>query len=100
MFITTAVNGNVATIKLDGRFTFSDHADFRQVTKEVIGGNCQSIDIDFARVDYLDSAAQGMLLLAREVARNQGKTISLVNCNGETRQILQMLSFEKLFKIT
>ena len=100
MFISTAINGCVATIKLDGRFTFADHAGFRQVTREVIGGGCKSIAIDFAKVDSLDSAAQGMLLMARDVARNEGKTVSLVNCSGETRRVLQMSSFEKLFTIS
>lgn len=99
MFISTAINRDIATINLEGRFTFADHAGFRKVSREIIDGSCNFIEIDFAKVDSLDSAAQGMLLMAREVARSQGKSISLVNCGSETKHVLQLSSFDKLFEI-
>ena len=97
MFIATVVSGNVVTIKLDGRFTFAAHADFRKVSQETIAGSCKAIEIDFAKVESLDSAAQGMLLLAREGATRVEKTISFVNCKGEAKQILEMSGFKRLF---
>lgn len=100
MFITTAISCNVATIKLDGRFTFWDHAEFRKVSQEILDGSCQSIEIDFAKVESLDSAAQGMLLLASAVATRKEKVISFVNCKGEARQILELSGFKRIFAIS
>lgn len=99
MNISTQVNGSVATIKLAGRFTFAEHRPFREAIKAQIEGNCTALEIDFGMVEYLDSAALGMLLLAREGAANIGKTVSLVNCSGMAKQVLDVANFQKLFAI-
>lgn len=99
MNISTQVNGSVATIKLAGRFTFAEHRQFREAIKAQIEGNCTALEIDFGMVEYLDSAALGMLLLAREGAANNGKTVSLVNCSGMAKQVLDVANFQKLFTI-
>lgn len=99
MFISTQVNGAVATIRLEGRFTFNEHRDFRQAIKDQLDGKCSALEIDFGKVEYMDSAALGMLLLAKEGAVASGKTVSLVNCRGAVQQVLEVANFQKLFTI-
>jgi anti-anti-sigma factor len=99
MFISSQVHGAVATIRLQGRFTFVDHRDFRQAIKGQLEGKCTAIEIDFGRVEYMDSAALGMLLLAKEGAAAVGKTVSLINCRGDVQQVLDVANFQKLFTI-
>lgn len=95
--ISTQVDGTVATLKLQGKFVFSDHRDFRQAVKAQLEGHCTVLELDFGGVDYLDSAALGMLSLAREGASATGKTIVLVNCQGTVKQVLAIANFHKLF---
>ena len=56
--------------------------------------------IDLAGVDYLDSSALGMLLLLRDRAAAASKAVSLENCRGNVRQVLDIANFGKLFKIS
>jgi hypothetical protein len=41
-----------------------------------------------------------MLLMLREKAEAVNKTVSLANCRGSVRQVLDIANFGKLFPIT
>ncbi len=95
--ITTDQN---ATIRLQGRFDFNTHRDFRAAADTALQAPHTQISVDFGEVDYLDSSALGMLLMLRDKARAANKTVSLVNCGGSVRQILDIANFSKLFPIS
>ena len=99
MRIETVISGSVATIRLDGRFVFSAHRTFRLAIKDLLAGRCTALEIDFAKVEYVDSAALGMLLLAREELAAVKKTIALIHCGGSVQQVLDVANFQKLFAI-
>lgn len=92
--------GENATIRLQGRFDFSTHRDFRAAVDTVLQAQHTQLSVDFGEVEYLDSSALGMLLLLRDKARAANKTVSLVNCRGSVRQILDIANFSKLFPIS
>lgn len=86
---------------LKGRFDFHSNADFRRVYEEELQENRSGgIEVDFRGVDYMDSSALGMLLLLKERAGAVNREISLVNCSGTIRQILDVVNFSKMFAIT
>lgn len=58
------------------------------------------ITIDFGGGEYIDSAALGMLLLARERAGEQGNTVVLANCRGPVKAVLDIANFQRLFAIS
>lgn len=99
MYISIQLAGTTATIKLQGKFTFDAHKEFRQAMKAQMAGPCRAIDIDFSAVDYLDSAALGMLLLAREQSAEVGKVLALRNCTGHVKGVLDVANFQRLFTI-
>jgi CheY-like chemotaxis protein/anti-anti-sigma regulatory factor len=75
MQIASAVEGNKATLSLNGRFDFHSHRDFRAAYEGALGeSGIREIEINFSAVDYLDSSALGMLLLLREKAEATGET--------------------------
>jgi anti-anti-sigma factor len=89
-----------ARIRLSGRFDFSAHRVFREsYTPPLEAGEVAEVEIDFAQVDYLDSSALGMLLMLREKAQAANKRVSLSNCHGAVRQVLDIANFGKLFAI-
>jgi len=93
-------SNNTAVIRLSGRFTFDNHKEFRSAFSQQLAGNSSQINIDFGGVEYIDSAALGMLLLARERAGEQGKTVALANCLGPVKAVLDIANFQRLFAIS
>ena len=101
MEIRTAINNSHARIALGGRFDFSSHREFREVTEQLLTkGSVSSMEIDLGAVSYLDSSALGMLLMLRDKARAASCEIRLANCSAPVRQVLEVANFQKLFTIT
>lgn len=86
-------------LKLKGRFDFSSHRDFRNAYTPLIEAKEQRFEIDLSQVEYIDSAALGMLLLMQERAENIGGVISLVGAHGIVRDILNVAHFERFFTL-
>lgn len=87
-----------AHIALSGNFTFEAHRDFKEATSGALSHEgLTEIEIDFDGVDYLDSAALGMLLLLNE--RAGGRKITLINCRGTVKAVLDIANFNKIFEI-
>ncbi|MFA7270022.1 MAG: STAS domain-containing protein [Sterolibacterium sp.] len=88
------------TIRLQGRFDFNTHRDFRAAVDSALQESSNQIQMDLGGVDYLDSSALGMLLMLRDKAIAVNKTVSLMNCHGSVRQVLDIANFGKLFAIS
>ena len=87
-------------IQLNGSFDFSSHRDFKAACDGAFGdAEATGIEIDFSDVDYLDSSALGMLLLARERGASNGRPVRLANCRGMVADVLRIANFSKLFSI-
>ncbi|WP_028448747.1 MULTISPECIES: STAS domain-containing protein [Chitinibacter] len=85
-------------IAMKGNFTFESHREFKQATTSVLEqAGLTEIELDFAEVDYMDSAALGMLLLLNE--RASGRKVTLVNCKGTVKSVLDIANFGKIFEI-
>ena len=98
MHAALKLENNIAHIQLNGHFTFEAHRDFKQVTQEALDNPAvTALHLDFASVDYMDSAALGMLLLLNE--RANGRRITLVNCKGTVKAVLDIANFGKIFEI-
>lgn len=89
-----------SVIRLLGRFDFNSHREFREAVDKALGSEDTSeVAVDLGSVEYLDSSALGMLLMLRDKAQGAGKTVSLTNCRGAVRQVLDIANFGKLFTI-
>lgn len=101
MQIMTTSTGHQATIALTGRFQFDAHREFRDAYNPFIGHpDVRHIVLDFSRVDYLDSAALGMLLLLREKLNDTNTSIEISGSHGVARQVLDIANFSRLFAIS
>jgi len=99
MQATVSVNEGRAVIRLQGRFDFNAHRDFRDAIDSALSANAVAVSVDFGSVEYLDSSALGMLLMLRDRAKGVGREVTLTNCRGAVKQILDIANFGKLFKI-
>jgi len=96
--ITVPDDDKSAIIKINGRFDFSLHNDFRKSYKNVVLKTGQ-YTIDLSGTEYLDSSALGMLLLLKEHADSQSSTVKLVGFSDEIKEILTIASFDKIFTL-
>lgn len=100
MQVNVINTGQNTTIQLQGRFDFNTHRDFRAAVDTALQAPQTQLSVDLEGVEYLDSSALGMLLMLRDKARASNKTVSLANCHGAVRQILDIANFSKLFSIS
>ena len=97
--IEKSENGKQVTIKIDGRFDFGLHHDFRDAYRSANEGGTQFI-LDMAKTDYMDSSALGMILLLKEHAGTLGGDIKIINTTSEIKNILEIANFDKLFSVS
>ncbi len=96
--VTSSDDGKTVSLKIDGRFDFSLHNEFRKAYKDLVIADGEYI-IDLSGTEYLDSSALGMLLLLKEHAESNTSTVRLINYNDEIKEILTIASFDKLFSL-
>ena len=87
-------------LKIDGRFDFNLHGDFRDAYESVLrDGEPSKFIIDMAGTEYMDSSALGMLLILRDRLGCNSDRQVIVNCSKDILEILQVSNFDKLFTI-
>lgn len=100
MQVNVASNSGSVTLLLSGRFDFNAHREFRNAYEPALADSqVQAVNVDMGDVDYLDSSALGMLLMLRDKAGIANKSLTLKNVRGQTKQVLDIVNFGKLFKI-
>lgn len=100
MQINVDTVGNTVSIRLNGRFNFDSHREFRSAyDPHLANSTVANIDVDLSKVEYLDSSALGMLLMLRERAQAANKKLTLSKPSQNVAQILDIANFAKLFEI-
>lgn len=92
-------DGKKRVIKIQGRFNFSTHLDFRNAYCNVNDAGKKFV-LDFKDVTYLDSAALGMMLLLREHAEKCTGTVEIRRVNDDVKRVLMISNFDSLFPIS
>ncbi|CAA7613913.1 STAS domain-containing protein [Magnetospirillum sp. UT-4] len=91
--------GAAARIELAGRLTFAEHADFRQMMARLDSHPDTEIVVDLSRVEHVDSAGLGLLLVAREKVMKKGGRVVLRNPGGQVGRMLALARFRDFFDI-
>lgn len=90
---------DIAKILLPNRFDYGYHTEFQQKCTEFIADATEKVLIcDFSRVEYLDSAALGMLMLWQRRVAAANKKVMLKGAKGATAKILTMANMQKIFE--
>lgn len=93
------MESNIATILVDKDFNFETHKSFRNSIKEALESGARQITLEFKEVEYMDSTALGLLMVAKDTANEVDCEIKLQNVSGYARKILEMSQFDKKFEI-
>jgi len=98
MVVTMQIQGHSARIAVSGRFDFQAHRDFKDAYAPLLDNAAVSeIEIEMSKVNYMDSAALGMLLLLSERAHAANKQVALANASGTVLRVLEIANFSKIF---
>jgi len=84
---------------LSGKFTFSDHQSFRAVIDSIKNGEAQNFVFDLSVLEFVDSAALGMFLVARDEAKKKNIRLSLSGPVGHVHKMFTLSNFSSLFNI-
>ena len=95
--IKVSSDTGVVCISILGSFDFSLFHEFREAYAEFIGKK-DRFAIDLSGVEYLDSAALGMLLSMKS-ALGENSVIELKGANDFIKNILMISRFDKRFEI-
>lgn len=97
MNIDINVSAGVLHIKVNGRFEFSVHKEFREAIKLAEKGVTQ-IDVNLENTDYLDSSALGMLLILCDKQAGK-KPVQILNAQKNIKTVLEIANFNNLFNL-
>lgn len=96
--VTEYKNKGIVEISVVGSFDFSLFNDFRDAYTDYVGGGYEKFIINIESVEYLDSAALGMLL-SMKAALGEKVEVKIEGANGFIRNILMISRFDKRFTI-
>jgi anti-anti-sigma factor len=95
--IVAQQEGSHLVLSISGRFTFALYKEFFASYKE-LPARPASVDVDLSEVDYIDSAALGMLLSMRNYLGPEAR-LRLLNAPDMVRRVLEIACFDKTFEL-
>jgi HptB-dependent secretion and biofilm anti anti-sigma factor len=93
------IDRNNGLISVSGEFTFTDHGPFKRMITEMFETKGNAIIIDLSKLQFIDSAGLGMLLLARDEAKKANRELVLKNPSGQVKRMFGVTKFDKLFTV-
>lgn len=86
-------------IHASDKLTMRDHEVFQEIVGRFGAGRERRVVIDLSKVDFIDSAGFGLLLVARDHAERAGMTLSLRKPQPHILQLLELGDFGRIMPI-
>lgn len=99
MEFTQNINGDACEMAISGKFTFADRQVFRDLFKDITDQDIKRLCIELSQVEFVDSAALGILLLARDEAEKASTALVLKSPQGQVKRMFEISKFHDLFNI-
>lgn len=100
MEISKHFSDNACDVRFSGRFTFDAHQEFRDILRLFERPDIRQVNIDVSQVDFIDSAALGMLLLANDEASKSNRTLVIRGATGQVKKMFNLAQFNTIFTLT
>jgi anti-anti-sigma factor len=99
MSVTIQFQDTVANITLSGNIDYSLQEELRDANQQALSNKrTKEICVDFADVTFLDSSVIRALLTLQKEADAVGKSLVLLNCTNNTREVFEIGGFDRMFK--
>jgi len=94
-----AGEGDKSVVECSGRLTFSNSTAFMRITEELKAAEGKSWVLDLSRLEFIDSAGLGMLLMARDILGDHKGRLTLKGAQGQVSKALNLARFDELIQI-
>jgi len=91
------LNDGSAEIHLHGELTFAQHRKFRHVVSKLKSHAPGQVVVNLSKVEYIDAAGLGLLLVARDTVSDKGGAMELKGAQGQVGRMLRVARFSDLF---
>jgi anti-anti-sigma factor len=99
MEFTQATGQDGVVVALAGAFTFKDHHVFRAILDRLKDASGHRHVFDLSRLEFLDSAALGMIRIAEDEGRAAGWSLTLRKAPPAIARLMELASMDTLFTI-
>ena len=99
MEFTKIVDDGVCNIVMSGKFTFADHIGLKELLEKFDDNAVKTIQFDMKKVEFVDSAALGLLLLSLDHSKKTGKSMVILEPEGQVKKMFEISRFYELFDI-
>lgn len=89
---------DAAHVRFAGALTFAEHRKVRSVVTRLERHPARTVVFDLSRVDYIDAAGLGLLLVARDTVATKGGRAELSGASGQVGRMLQLARFGEVFR--
>jgi HptB-dependent secretion and biofilm anti anti-sigma factor len=83
-------------VMMTGELTLADHGRIRHLIGELMRAGPTRLVLDLTRLEFIDSAGVGMLLIAHEEAGRHGKELVLREPRGQVLRVLDLAHLDKV----
>ena len=98
MTVAIEFQGATANITLSGNVDYSMQEEIRHANQQALSNEqIKEIFVDFANVTFLDSSVIRSLLTLQKEADAAGKSLVLLNCTNNTREVFEIGGFDRMF---
>jgi len=97
--VTRTQQGNRLEVAISGRFDFSILQDFRDAYTRDIKEPIETIVIDLARSEHMDSSGMGLLLTLKKELNLDVGCLELKHCRPHIRDALLAARLDHFFKV-
>lgn len=99
MIYTKEQKGDTLHFNIKGKFVFSDHIEFKHIIQEMDREDVHNIRLNLGGVEFIDSAALGLLLMAKDKSDKLSKQVILENPAGQVAKMFSISKFDDIFTI-
>ncbi|WP_420549819.1 STAS domain-containing protein [Curvivirga sp.] len=92
-------DGSNALCVLSGELTFNDHDLFRRMLDEALVGGMTQVTLDLSKLDFIDSAGMGMLLVGQDKSGSEGWSFELKKPQGQVKKMLELAKLSQVINI-
>lgn len=96
---TLVVDTEGLRASLTGRFTFQDYPDFRRLLNAIEATTGRRVAVDLEALEFIDSAALGMLLIANDACKKAGLSFLVQHPKGQVYRTLEIAAMGSIFQI-
>ena len=98
MELNKNINGNKATIYLEGRIDAKTAPDVQEALL-ALPAEVKALDLDFTAVDYISSAGLRMIMVVQQSYEDKSGSLKIVGAKDEIIEIFEVTGFTEFLDI-